>query len=60
MSTSLSSPSVSPAGASPPTATRRAGRGPSGTQLLGTTHLAEDAEVGPNTRLTDTTVHAGA
>ncbi|MGW3594496.1 NTP transferase domain-containing protein, partial [Streptomyces sp. NPDC005167] len=31
-----------------------------GTQLLGTTHLAEDAEVGPNTRLTDTTVHAGA
>ncbi|WP_406328047.1 carbohydrate ABC transporter permease [Streptomyces sp. NBC_01617] len=29
MSTSLSSPSVSPAGASPPTATRRAGRGPS-------------------------------
>jgi bifunctional UDP-N-acetylglucosamine pyrophosphorylase/glucosamine-1-phosphate N-acetyltransferase len=31
-----------------------------GTQLLGTTHLAEDAEVGPNSRLTDTTVHAGA
>ncbi|WP_326604126.1 MULTISPECIES: bifunctional UDP-N-acetylglucosamine diphosphorylase/glucosamine-1-phosphate N-acetyltransferase GlmU [unclassified Streptomyces] len=31
-----------------------------GTQLLGTTHLAEDAEVGPNTRLTDTAVHAGA
>ncbi|MFB7010929.1 MULTISPECIES: bifunctional UDP-N-acetylglucosamine diphosphorylase/glucosamine-1-phosphate N-acetyltransferase GlmU [unclassified Streptomyces] len=31
-----------------------------GTQLLGTTHLAEDAEVGPNTRLTDTVVGAGA
>ncbi|MFI1017506.1 bifunctional UDP-N-acetylglucosamine diphosphorylase/glucosamine-1-phosphate N-acetyltransferase GlmU [Streptomyces sp. NPDC020965] len=31
-----------------------------GTQLLGTTHLAEGAEVGPNTRLTDTTVGAGA
>ena len=30
-----------------------------GTQLLGTTHLAEDAEVGPNTRLTDTTVARG-
>ncbi|MEE1842970.1 bifunctional UDP-N-acetylglucosamine diphosphorylase/glucosamine-1-phosphate N-acetyltransferase GlmU [Streptomyces sp. JV190] len=31
-----------------------------GTQLLGTTHLGEDAEVGPNTRLTDTVVRAGA
>ncbi|MFF2960414.1 bifunctional UDP-N-acetylglucosamine diphosphorylase/glucosamine-1-phosphate N-acetyltransferase GlmU [Streptomyces sp. NPDC057963] len=31
-----------------------------GTQLLGTTHLAEDAEVGPNSRLTDTVVGAGA
>lgn len=31
-----------------------------GTQLLGTTHLAEDAEVGPNSRLTDTVVQAGA
>ncbi|MEV6163093.1 bifunctional UDP-N-acetylglucosamine diphosphorylase/glucosamine-1-phosphate N-acetyltransferase GlmU [Streptomyces sp. NPDC052052] len=31
-----------------------------GTQLLGTTHLAEDAEVGPNSRLTDTAVGAGA
>ncbi|PZT72221.1 MULTISPECIES: bifunctional UDP-N-acetylglucosamine diphosphorylase/glucosamine-1-phosphate N-acetyltransferase GlmU [unclassified Streptomyces] len=31
-----------------------------GTQLLGSTHLAEDAEVGPNSRLTDTVVHAGA
>ncbi|WUL62551.1 bifunctional UDP-N-acetylglucosamine diphosphorylase/glucosamine-1-phosphate N-acetyltransferase GlmU [Streptomyces sp. NBC_00344] len=27
-----------------------------GTQLLGATHLAEGAEVGPNSRLTDTTV----
>ncbi|OII65202.1 UDP-N-acetylglucosamine diphosphorylase/glucosamine-1-phosphate N-acetyltransferase [Streptomyces sp. CC53] len=31
-----------------------------GTQLLGVTHVAEDAEVGPNTRLRDTTVGAGA
>ncbi|KUH35279.1 MULTISPECIES: bifunctional UDP-N-acetylglucosamine diphosphorylase/glucosamine-1-phosphate N-acetyltransferase GlmU [Streptomyces] len=31
-----------------------------GTQLLGTTHLAEDCEVGPNTRLKDTTVGRGA
>lgn len=31
-----------------------------GTQLLGATHIAEDAEVGPNTRLKDTTVHSGA
>ncbi|MFF3325388.1 bifunctional UDP-N-acetylglucosamine diphosphorylase/glucosamine-1-phosphate N-acetyltransferase GlmU [Streptomyces sp. NPDC002889] len=31
-----------------------------GTQLLGATHLAGGAEVGPNTRLTDTTVGAGA
>ncbi|MFG3497865.1 bifunctional UDP-N-acetylglucosamine diphosphorylase/glucosamine-1-phosphate N-acetyltransferase GlmU [Streptomyces sp. NPDC047928] len=31
-----------------------------GTQLLGATHLAEDAEVGPNTRLKDTTVGRGA
>ncbi|WP_455351301.1 bifunctional UDP-N-acetylglucosamine diphosphorylase/glucosamine-1-phosphate N-acetyltransferase GlmU [Streptomyces sp. SYSU K217416] len=31
-----------------------------GTQLLGATHLASGAEVGPNTRLTDTTVGAGA
>lgn len=31
-----------------------------GTQLLGSTHLAEDAEVGPNSRLADTVVHAGA
>ncbi|MEV5611107.1 bifunctional UDP-N-acetylglucosamine diphosphorylase/glucosamine-1-phosphate N-acetyltransferase GlmU [Streptomyces sp. NPDC052225] len=31
-----------------------------GTQLHGTTHIAEDAVVGPNTRLTDTTVGAGA
>ncbi|MFI5984055.1 bifunctional UDP-N-acetylglucosamine diphosphorylase/glucosamine-1-phosphate N-acetyltransferase GlmU [Streptomyces sp. NPDC051555] len=31
-----------------------------GTQLLGATHLAERAEVGPNTRLKDTTVGAGA
>lgn len=31
-----------------------------GTQLLGTTHLAEDSEVGPNSRLKDTVVHAGA
>ncbi|MFJ7208811.1 bifunctional UDP-N-acetylglucosamine diphosphorylase/glucosamine-1-phosphate N-acetyltransferase GlmU [Streptomyces sp. NPDC098789] len=31
-----------------------------GTQLLGATHLAEGAEVGPNTRLKDTTVGAGA
>ncbi|MEW2123889.1 bifunctional UDP-N-acetylglucosamine diphosphorylase/glucosamine-1-phosphate N-acetyltransferase GlmU [Streptomyces sp. NPDC007259] len=31
-----------------------------GTQLLGATHLGEDAEVGPNSRLTDTVVHAGA
>ncbi|GAA1349203.1 bifunctional UDP-N-acetylglucosamine diphosphorylase/glucosamine-1-phosphate N-acetyltransferase GlmU [Streptomyces beijiangensis] len=31
-----------------------------GTQLLGATHIAGGAEVGPNTRLIDTTVHAGA
>ncbi len=31
-----------------------------GTQLLGATHVGEDAEVGPNSRLTDTVVHAGA
>ncbi|MFF3215200.1 bifunctional UDP-N-acetylglucosamine diphosphorylase/glucosamine-1-phosphate N-acetyltransferase GlmU [Streptomyces sp. NPDC002886] len=31
-----------------------------GTQLLGTTHVAELAEVGPNTRLKDTHVGAGA
>ncbi|MFI9720620.1 bifunctional UDP-N-acetylglucosamine diphosphorylase/glucosamine-1-phosphate N-acetyltransferase GlmU [Streptomyces sp. NPDC052396] len=31
-----------------------------GTQLLGATHLASGAEVGPGTRLTDTTVGAGA
>lgn len=31
-----------------------------GTQLLGTTHVAEGAEVGPNTRLKDTRVGAGA
>ncbi|MFE3286552.1 bifunctional UDP-N-acetylglucosamine diphosphorylase/glucosamine-1-phosphate N-acetyltransferase GlmU, partial [Streptomyces sp. NPDC059233] len=31
-----------------------------GTQLLGTTHIAEGAEVGPNSRLTDTQVGAGA
>ncbi|MET9146551.1 MULTISPECIES: bifunctional UDP-N-acetylglucosamine diphosphorylase/glucosamine-1-phosphate N-acetyltransferase GlmU [unclassified Streptomyces] len=31
-----------------------------GTQLHGATHLAEGAEVGPNTRLTDTRVGAGA
>ncbi|MFC9299082.1 bifunctional UDP-N-acetylglucosamine diphosphorylase/glucosamine-1-phosphate N-acetyltransferase GlmU [Streptomyces sp. NPDC057011] len=31
-----------------------------GTQLLGATHIAEGAEVGPNTRLKDTTVGAGA
>ncbi|MFD6419923.1 bifunctional UDP-N-acetylglucosamine diphosphorylase/glucosamine-1-phosphate N-acetyltransferase GlmU [Streptomyces sp. NPDC060194] len=31
-----------------------------GTQLLGATHLATGAEVGPNTRLTDTVVRAGA
>ncbi|MFB7516376.1 bifunctional UDP-N-acetylglucosamine diphosphorylase/glucosamine-1-phosphate N-acetyltransferase GlmU [Streptomyces sp. NPDC056144] len=31
-----------------------------GTQLLGTTHVAEDAVVGPNTRLTNTTVAKGA
>ncbi|WP_078955197.1 bifunctional UDP-N-acetylglucosamine diphosphorylase/glucosamine-1-phosphate N-acetyltransferase GlmU [Streptomyces griseus] len=31
-----------------------------GTQLLGATHVAEDAEVGPNTRLTDTVVGRGA
>ncbi|WP_328506997.1 bifunctional UDP-N-acetylglucosamine diphosphorylase/glucosamine-1-phosphate N-acetyltransferase GlmU [Streptomyces sp. NBC_00391] len=31
-----------------------------GTQLLGTTHLAEGAEVGPNSRLKDTRVGAGA
>ncbi|MER5181789.1 bifunctional UDP-N-acetylglucosamine diphosphorylase/glucosamine-1-phosphate N-acetyltransferase GlmU [Streptomyces sp. NPDC002896] len=31
-----------------------------GTQLLGATHIAEGAEVGPNTRLTDTKVGAGA
>ncbi|MBB5120092.1 bifunctional N-acetylglucosamine-1-phosphate uridyltransferase/glucosamine-1-phosphate acetyltransferase [Streptomyces eurocidicus] len=31
-----------------------------GTQLLGATHLAQDAEVGPNSRLKDTTVGRGA
>ncbi|MCN9241919.1 bifunctional UDP-N-acetylglucosamine diphosphorylase/glucosamine-1-phosphate N-acetyltransferase GlmU [Streptomyces sp. RY43-2] len=31
-----------------------------GTQLLGETHLGEGAEVGPNSRLKDTTVGAGA
>ncbi|MPY62537.1 bifunctional UDP-N-acetylglucosamine diphosphorylase/glucosamine-1-phosphate N-acetyltransferase GlmU [Streptomyces spongiae] len=31
-----------------------------GTQLLGSTHLGEGAEVGPHTRLTDTRVGAGA
>ncbi|MEU4210265.1 bifunctional UDP-N-acetylglucosamine diphosphorylase/glucosamine-1-phosphate N-acetyltransferase GlmU [Streptomyces sp. NPDC026206] len=31
-----------------------------GTQLLGATHLATGCEVGPNSRLTDTTVAAGA
>ncbi|GGZ00210.1 bifunctional UDP-N-acetylglucosamine diphosphorylase/glucosamine-1-phosphate N-acetyltransferase GlmU [Streptomyces nitrosporeus] len=31
-----------------------------GTQLLGATHLGEDAEVGPDSRLTDTVVGAGA
>ncbi|MGY3336809.1 bifunctional UDP-N-acetylglucosamine pyrophosphorylase/glucosamine-1-phosphate N-acetyltransferase [Streptomyces filamentosus] len=31
-----------------------------GTQLLGATHIGEDAEVGPNTRLTDTVVGRGA
>jgi bifunctional UDP-N-acetylglucosamine pyrophosphorylase/glucosamine-1-phosphate N-acetyltransferase len=31
-----------------------------GTQLLGATHIAEGAEVGPNSRLTNTTVRAGA
>jgi bifunctional UDP-N-acetylglucosamine pyrophosphorylase/glucosamine-1-phosphate N-acetyltransferase len=31
-----------------------------GTQLHGSTHLAEGAEVGPNSRLTDTRVGAGA
>ncbi|MCQ0023058.1 bifunctional UDP-N-acetylglucosamine diphosphorylase/glucosamine-1-phosphate N-acetyltransferase GlmU [Streptomyces somaliensis DSM 40738] len=31
-----------------------------GTQLLGATHVAEDAEVGPNTRLRDTRVGRGA
>lgn len=31
-----------------------------GTQLLGSTHLAEGAEVGPNSRLKDTRVGAGA
>ncbi|MFI0739851.1 bifunctional UDP-N-acetylglucosamine diphosphorylase/glucosamine-1-phosphate N-acetyltransferase GlmU [Streptomyces sp. NPDC021100] len=31
-----------------------------GTQLLGASHVATGAEVGPNTRLTDTTVAAGA
>ncbi|GAA4916277.1 bifunctional UDP-N-acetylglucosamine diphosphorylase/glucosamine-1-phosphate N-acetyltransferase GlmU [Streptomyces coeruleoprunus] len=31
-----------------------------GTQLLGATHVAEDAEVGPNTRLKDTSVGRGA
>lgn len=31
-----------------------------GTQLHGTTHVGEGAEVGPNSRLTDTTVEAGA
>ncbi|MDI3421981.1 bifunctional UDP-N-acetylglucosamine diphosphorylase/glucosamine-1-phosphate N-acetyltransferase GlmU [Streptomyces luteolus] len=31
-----------------------------GTQLLGVTHVAADAEVGPNSRLTDTSVGVGA
>ncbi|CAM5373350.1 bifunctional protein GlmU [Streptomyces badius] len=31
-----------------------------GTQLLGSTHLGEDSEVGPNSRLKDTVVHPGA
>ncbi|UYQ62562.1 bifunctional UDP-N-acetylglucosamine diphosphorylase/glucosamine-1-phosphate N-acetyltransferase GlmU [Streptomyces peucetius] len=31
-----------------------------GTQLLGATHIAEGAEVGPNSRLVDTVVQAGA
>ncbi|MFE3644972.1 bifunctional UDP-N-acetylglucosamine diphosphorylase/glucosamine-1-phosphate N-acetyltransferase GlmU [Streptomyces sp. NPDC059169] len=31
-----------------------------GTQLLGATHIGEDAEVGPNTRLRNTTVGRGA
>ncbi|WP_461030372.1 bifunctional UDP-N-acetylglucosamine diphosphorylase/glucosamine-1-phosphate N-acetyltransferase GlmU, partial [Streptomyces sparsus] len=31
-----------------------------GTQLLGATHLSSGCEVGPNTRLTDTSVGAGA
>ncbi|MER8233751.1 bifunctional UDP-N-acetylglucosamine diphosphorylase/glucosamine-1-phosphate N-acetyltransferase GlmU [Streptomyces sp. NPDC094049] len=31
-----------------------------GTQLIGATHIAEDAVVGPNTRLTDTRVGRGA
>lgn len=31
-----------------------------GTQLHGTTHIGEGAEVGPNSRLTDTVVEAGA
>lgn len=31
-----------------------------GTQLLGATHIGADAEVGPNSRLTDTSVGAGA
>lgn len=31
-----------------------------GTQLLGSTHLAEGSEVGPNSRLKDTSVGAGA
>ncbi|ALC22726.1 N-acetylglucosamine-1-phosphate uridyltransferase [Streptomyces pristinaespiralis] len=31
-----------------------------GTQLLGATHIGEGAEVGPNSRLTNTTVRAGA
>jgi bifunctional UDP-N-acetylglucosamine pyrophosphorylase/glucosamine-1-phosphate N-acetyltransferase len=31
-----------------------------GTQLLGSTHIGEGAEVGPNSRLTDTAVGAGA
>ncbi|MFI6350577.1 bifunctional UDP-N-acetylglucosamine diphosphorylase/glucosamine-1-phosphate N-acetyltransferase GlmU [Streptomyces sp. NPDC050560] len=31
-----------------------------GTQLLGASHLADDSEVGPQSRLTDTTVGAGA
>lgn len=31
-----------------------------GTQLLGATHVAEGAQVGPNSRLTDTVVCAGA